>query len=475
MSRPGTRLSRSPAPDVAPQHGRAAIPPRPSRIAVRVAVLVAFLAPMLLLAQHAGAAGFIRQPPPPVGQRSPRPTAPTPVSGSVTFYGRGYGHGVGLSQYGARGRAEAGQLAPAILAHYYAGTTLGSLTAGTQIRVLVLEKWTASQAVPLVIHGRSGTWSIDGIAATFPADASLRLAPTIAGLTVTWRLKVFRVDGVQLYSAVSSAPFVVRPVAAATILQLDSKPSSFDRYRGVLRVIASATTPKIDVVNELPLETYLRAVVPSEMPSTWHPQALQAQAIAARGYAARRINPAATFDVFDDTRSQVYHGLLAERSTTDAAIAATANRVLKSGTSIATTLFHSTGGAATENNENVFVSATGDIVVSPVSYLRGSSDRAPNGTPYDSSSPWIAWQTKTYTVAQLSAWFGSDPRTSVGTLTALDLRRRGVSGRLISITLIGSGGTKKVSGDVFRSVFNAKRPAADPILRSNLFDVVPLH
>ena len=65
-------------------------------------------------------------------------------------------------------------------------------------------------------------------------------------------------------------------------------------------------------------------------------------------------------------------------------------------------------------------------------------------------------------MAQLSAWFAADARTNVGTLTALDLRDRGVSGRLISVTLIGSAGTKKVSGDVFRSVFNAQPPGGRP-------------
>ena len=110
----------------------------------------------------------------------------------------------------------------------------------------------------------------------------------------------------------------------------------------------------------------------------------------------------------------------------------------------------------------------------PVSYLRGSSDRAPDGTAYDAAAPYATWSTHSYTVAQLSAWFAADPRTNVGTLTALDLRDRGVSGRLISVTLIGSGGTRTVSGAVFRSVFNAGRPSGDPMLRSTLFGTAPI-
>ena len=101
-------------------------------------------------------------------------------------------------------------------------------------------------------------------------------------------------------------------------------------------------------------------------------------------------------------------------------------------------------------------------------------DRDANGKAYDAASPYATWATATYTRAQLSGWFAADPRTDVGTLTAIDLRNRGVSGRLISVTLIGSAGSKKVSGDVFRSVFDAGRPSTDPMLRSTLFATAPI-
>ena len=93
---------------------------------------------------------------------SPTPSpSPTPLiakvytlTSSVTFYGRGYGHGVGLSQYGARGRAAAGQGYAAILAHYFQGTTLGTV-ANSQIRVLVLNDFAASSTRPLTIYGQN--------------------------------------------------------------------------------------------------------------------------------------------------------------------------------------------------------------------------------------------------------------------------------------------------------------------------------
>ena len=66
--------------------------------------------------------------------------------------------------------------------------------------------------------------------------------------------------------------------------------------------------------------------------------------------------------------------------------------------------------------------------------------------------------------------FAKDSRTDVGDLTKLDLRKRGPSGRLYAVVLIGSKGKKTVSADVFRSVYNAKRPAGTRALMSNMFD-----
>ena len=400
------------------------------------------------------------------------------LSGTLTFYGRGYGHGVGLSQYGARGRAIAGQSASTILAHYYAGTTKGTIDTNAKIRVLVLSKWQAAPNSPFVAYGRSKPWTIDGIDRTFPADAKLTLRPTITttdtGTSVSWRLRVVLGSEVFLDRTMDHS-FRMRAPTSGGRLQLASKPSSFDVYRAVLKVFPNKTAATVSAVNELRFETYLRGVVPAEMPSSWPSAALQAQAIIARSYAARRLHPdTGSYDIGDDSRTQVYRGTLAERSTTNAAIAATSGVVLKSGSSIANTLYHSTAGGATENNENVFVSATGALVATPVSYLRGSSDRDPVGAPYDAAAPYATWRTATYTVAQLSSWFGSDSRTKVGTLTSLDLSDRGVSGRLISVTLVGTAGTKKVSAAVFRSVFNARRPSTDPSLRSTLFDLKPI-
>ena len=394
----------------------------------------------------------------------------TPGLPDTTFYGRGYGHGVGMSQYGARGRALAGQLAPEILAHYYAGTTLGTRSTTTVVRVLLLSGLAATTVKPLTVIGRIGTWTIDGIGTVFPIDARLTLVPTAVGAT-TWRLRVVSATGATLQASIVSGDVYVRPTTGSGYLELASKTGPMNLYRGFLRLHLTKTAT---VINHVSIERYLRGVVTLEMPASWPGEALKAQAIASRSYALVRVHPTGLFDVYDDTRSQVYRGRRAETVAGNTAITATAGVVLLNGTSLANALYHSADGGWTENNENAFVSSTGATVAGPVPYLRGSSDRAPDGSSYDRASPWATWATATYSGAQLSAFFATDPRTDVGAISSLDLSHRGVSGRLISVTLTGDLGTKTVSGEVFRSVFNRASPLADPAIRSTLFDLAPI-
>jgi stage II sporulation protein D len=389
----------------------------------------------------------------------------------LTFYGRGYGHGVGMSQYGARGRALAGQLAPEILAHYYAGTVLGTRNIWTSVRVLLLTGFAATATKPLTVVGLGGSFTVDGFATAFPANAKLTLTPSAPGAT-TWVLRVRSSTGAALATRTVSGDIYVRPVAYGSLLQLASKVTTTNVYRGFFRIRLTKTAV---VANHVALDYYLRGVVPLEMPSSWPAEALKAQAIAARSYALYRVHPSTgLFDVYDDTRSQVYRGKRAETTPTNLAVTGTAGKVLLSGTALVNALFHSADGGWTENNEYAFVGSTGSIVAGAVSYLRGSSDRAPDGTSWDKASPYATWKTATYSGAALSAILARDPRTNVGTLTAIDLTRRGVSGRLISVTLTGDLGTKRVSGDVFRAAFNAGKPPADPTLRGTLFDIAPI-
>ena len=157
----------------------------------------------------------------------------------------------------------------------------------------VLYRWRARPNVPLLVFGRRGAWTIDGVAATFP--------PTIrrSGHPADGRSEDDLADPRDLgggrgapHRGRSRFPFVLRGTTATTRLQLWSKPGAYDEYRGLLRITASSTAPLSSVVNDVPLETYVRGVVPAEMGSTSPRAALEAQTIAARSYAARRLRPA---------------------------------------------------------------------------------------------------------------------------------------------------------------------------------------
>ena len=150
----------------------------------------------------------------------------------------------------------------------------------------------------------------------------------------------------------------MRPLEASTSLQVASRPSTYNTYRGSLVLVLGSRS--VSVVNHVELDQYLRGVVPAEMPTSWPREALRAQVIAARSYAVRELNPGTgTYDMVDDTRSQIYRGIKGERSVTDALIAAEPGAVIRAGGTIVKAFFFSTGGGATENNEYVFVSSKG--------------------------------------------------------------------------------------------------------------------
>jgi stage II sporulation protein D len=399
------------------------------------------------------------------------PVNPIPITpGSVTFYGRGYGHGLGMSQYGARGRALAGQTAPTILAHYYEHTTMASVSSAAPVRVLVLSPGAPTATNPIVLHGRGAPFTFDGVGGTFPIGARAEIWRSGNGFGI---LINSATGAVLLHTTSTIADLRFRAGADPGRIQVDSKPSAYDTYRGTIRILAISTG--VIAVNELGLDLYLRGVVPAEMPAAWPTEALRAQAIASRSYAEADVHVGiGAYDLFDDSRAQVYRGALGEVMAGTNAVTGTAGQVLKSGSTIITALYHSADGGATENNENVYTSPTGQIVSSPLSYLRGSSDRDPKGVSYDSASPHATWHSATYTWAQLSAIFATDPQTNVGSLTSLDLSAKGVSGRLIRVLLVGSKGSKTVSGETFRTVFNTGSPAADPYIWSTLVDTAPI-
>jgi stage II sporulation protein D len=266
--------------------------------------------------------------------------------------GKGWGHGLGLAQYGAYGFAQNGQNYRWILDHYYTGTTLGTAGVG-RVRVLLADG--------------AGSLSIGSTAAFTVRDANGRSYNLDAGThSLGPGLRVRTASG-QLRSLASPARF--KPGAATLRL-------SGDRYRGLLRVRSQGGS--LSAVNDIGLEPYIKGVIAWEMPASWHPDALKAQAVVARTYGLVSRKSGAWFDLYDDTRSQVYGGVRAEDSRTNAAVEATSGEVVRWNGQLAWTLYHSTSGGKTASREDEW-----DLPGMP--YLGGVAD------PHDDISPHHTW------------------------------------------------------------------------------------
>jgi stage II sporulation protein D len=305
--------------------------------------------------------------------------------------GRGFGHGIGMSQYGAEGYARHGWGHERILAHYYRGTRLSTLS-GRKVRVLLAE----------------GRWQVAVASAKPFRRGSARLKPGTRALTPK---VVARLGGTVRF----------RPGAAP--LELDG-----NGYRGDL--VVHVRNGKLAVVNELSLERYLRGVVPWEMPSDWHAEALQAQAVVARSYALATLKPGKDFDLYADVRSQVYGGIRAEEDTTNRAVGATAGRVVTYGGRVATTFYHSTSGGRTSSIQAAWPKAD------PTPYLVSVPD------PYDAISKHHRWGPITLTNAQLAH--------KLGMRGVKDVSVRGVAGRATWVVVKGARGTRTFEANDFR-------------------------
>jgi stage II sporulation protein D len=338
------------------------------------------------------------------GPRAPVPAKPAAVT-ATTFVvsGRGWGHGVGMSQYGALGYANDGWTYDQILAHFYVGAELGPAPVAN-VRVLVGE---AKGAVKL--RSKVPFRVRDVFGKTYPLPAGeLVLGP-------------------KLWVTVNGAP---TELAGPILFLPGSSPLQLDRpYRGQIEV--GVTAQKLSAVNVLGLEQYLAGVVPQEMPSAWPDEALKAQAVAARSYALAHRVGGKGFDLYADVRSQVYGGIRAENPRTTAAIEATAGEVLLWEGKPIDALFHSTSGGTTL--------AAIEVFGKPIPYLVAVDD------PYSTLSPVNRWGPTP--VAEATIRKGLKLRVP---LTALRLTR-GPSGRVATVQVVTASGTTTISGATLRA------------------------
>jgi stage II sporulation protein D len=351
-----------------------------------------------------------------------RAAPPLVTAATFAVSGHGFGHGVGMAQWGAYGYAQNGATYDQILAHYYPETQLTQAPA-TPLRVLV------ASGARLTVSSSAEFQVVDAAGATYPLTAG--------SYTFDKRLQVAAVGPLQ-------PPLVFAPGEAPLVL---GRP-----YRGSIEIdVSHGKLLAVDVVG---LDAYVRGVLSREMPKSWPLEALKAQAVAARSYAlaARR---GGVFDLYSDSRDQVYGGIGAETPATDVAVADTQGQVLDYAGKVATTYFFSSSGGRTAAVADVFPTKP------HVPYLVSVGD------PYDVMSPWHDWGPILLTGAQLSKKLNI-PGVS-------DLEPAPATGRPTTVTVAGADGTQSVPAESIRwalglrstwfsvSVLSLSRPAG-PIL-----------
>ena len=214
------------------------------------------------------------------------PSSAAAASSKFTIRGAGFGHGVGMSQYGAFGFAQRGAGYRDILAHYYTGTEIGSLPSSQRVRVLLQSVRGSASFTGATRAGRR------------------RLSPARTYLVRR------RGAAVQLLSArgkrmgTYAAPLRVTGRGSVVLRGRAANGRVSGAYRGAIDFSPGAFSG-VDAVNNVAIDQYLQGVVPDESPPSWPLEALKAQAVAARTYAVATMKPGATFDLYPDTRSQV--------------------------------------------------------------------------------------------------------------------------------------------------------------------------
>ena len=342
---------------------------------------------------------------------------PAQAATNFVIRGAGFGHGVGLSQYGAYGLAAHDRNHEEILAHYYRGTELSSASS-QKIRVLLQS-------------GRSSVYVSN--ATRIPGKRSL-------DPDRTYRFTKRGIDGVDLRTTggkvIARYDGPVSVVSSGGIVKLHGTSLNglgTNFYRDAIEVRAGLFGGLM-AVNALDLDDYVRGVVPGEVPASWPMETLKAQAVIARTYGVATDRGGAAFDQYPDTRSQVYKGYAGEYPGTNRAVTATSGQVLRYGGKIATTYYFSTSGGRTENVENVFYGSN------PVPYLTSVED------PYDNTSPRHRWR-----VVMSRARMQSKLRGFVkGTLKQIKVVKRGVSPRVVAADVVGTRGRTRVRGTDLR-------------------------
>ena len=335
------------------------------------------------------------------------------TTSTLFISGAGNGHGIGMSQYGTYGYALQGWTYTQILAHYYTGTQIGTTDPNQTVRVL--------------LGGGSAAFAGATRAGGKQLDPSLTydVVPLANGQLALVNQTTHKQVGKWAAPLTATGP---GPLSLAGL----------GAYRGSLEFRPNGSGG-VYTVNVVGLDDYVRGVIAAEMPSTWGPQALETQAVAARTYAITTDVSGTFYDLYPDTRSQMYQGVSAETPATDAAVAATAGQIVTYDGAPVVTYFSASSGGHTEDIEDAWPGSS----ASP--WLRGVAD------PYDGAGgdPYHHW-TRQLSPTAAAKRLG---RLVKGKLVGIRVTKHGASPRIISAQVIGSKGSATVSGAQLQSAF----------------------
>lgn len=337
------------------------------------------------------------------------------VQAAFVFKGGGWGHGVGMAQWGAYGFAKNGWTYDRILAHYYEDTTLGQAPV-ERIRILLAT-------------GR-GSVQISSAAPFAAVDAKGKVQLPAGTISLGADLAI-TVDGKR------------RMLESPVRFERGKAPLRFGHeYRGAL--VVHREDGSLAVVNDVKLEHYVYAVVPHEMPASWDLEALKVQAVAARTYAIVSRKTGTYYDFEHNPIAQAYDGIEEENERTSAAVDATKGQIVLYDGKPAWTFYSSSSGGRTATLGEAFGSGAEDLP-----YLASVDD------PYDTLSPNHRWSVR-FTPGELASKLqlpGPPRKVRV---------RAGPSGRALALVVRAPGWKREVPGSTLRSTLG---------LRSTLFTV----
>jgi SpoIID/LytB domain protein len=349
--------------------------------------------------------------------------APAARAGLVV-HGRGFGHGIGMSQYGAYGFAlEAHRSYRWILHHYYPGTRLSrSGSHVIRVRLRSARRETICGATRAVdAHGR---------------HIHLRQSRFYT-VSIAHGLLRFRDDLRDRTRATLHAPVRITGGRDVCLWERADNGVTDGSYRGA--IVLSRQGRRVLAVNHLNVEHYLYGVVCSEMPGGWPFAALKAQAVASRTYALGARRHDAPYDVFASVRSQAYRGIRGETPRAVRAVHATSRRVVLYHRHLAQTYFFSTSGGRTAAIDEVWG-------VPAVPYLRSVSD------PYDYLSPLHSWSVR-FTQRSLRHRLRKLAR---GRFERARVTSRTPVGRVKTLEIVGTRGTSETDASSFRAALGLR-------------------